>query len=61
MGVRESHDRYQVMGMALGLYAESVLVLHHSMAECDALCTRMGIMVNGRFMCLGSGQRLKNK
>ena len=49
------------MGMALGLYAESVLVLHHSMAECDALCTRMGIMVNGRFMCLGSGQRLKNK
>ena len=31
------------------------------MAECDALCTRMAIMVNGQFMCLGSGQHLKNK
>lgn len=32
-----------------------------SMEECDALCTRIAIMVNGRFMCLGSPQHLKNK
>lgn len=31
------------------------------MEECDALCTRLGIMVKGRFMCLGSPQHLKNK
>ena len=31
------------------------------MEECDALCTRMAIMVNGRFVCLGSPQHLKNK
>ncbi len=31
------------------------------MAECDALCTRLSIMVNGKLMCLGSGQTLKNK
>lgn len=31
------------------------------MEECDALCTRIAIMVNGRFLCLGSPQHLKNK
>lgn len=31
------------------------------MEECDALCTRIVIMVNGRFVCLGSPQHLKNK
>lgn len=31
------------------------------MEECDALCTRIAIMVNGRFMCLGSPQHLKSK
>jgi ABC-type multidrug transport system ATPase subunit len=32
-----------------------------SMEECEALCTRMAIMVNGRFQCIGSTQHLKNK
>ena len=32
-----------------------------SMEECDALCTRIAIMVNGKFVCLGSPQHLKNK
>ena len=31
------------------------------MDECEALCTRLAIMVNGRFQCLGSPQRLKAK
>ena len=31
------------------------------MEECDALCTKMVIMVNGRFVCCGSSQHLKNK
>lgn len=38
-----------------------VLLTSHSMEECEALCTRMSIMVNGRFQCLGSVQHLKNK
>ncbi|CAH2106426.1 unnamed protein product [Euphydryas editha] len=33
----------------------------HSMEECEALCSRLTIMVNGRFQCLGSPQHLKNK
>ena len=32
-----------------------------SMEECEALCTRLAIMVNGRLKCLGSIQHLKNK
>jgi ABC-type multidrug transport system ATPase subunit len=31
------------------------------MEECEALCTRIAIMVNGQFKCLGSSQHLKNK
>lgn len=33
----------------------------HSMEECEALCTRLAIMVNGRFRCLGSAQHLKGR
>lgn len=31
------------------------------MEECEALCNRIGIMVNGRFKCLGSVQHLKSR
>ncbi|KFM77691.1 ATP-binding cassette sub-family A member 2, partial [Stegodyphus mimosarum] len=31
------------------------------MEECEALCTRLAIMVNGHFKCLGSIQHLKNR
>ncbi len=31
------------------------------MEECEALCTRLAIMVNGQFKCLGSPQHLKAK
>ena len=31
------------------------------MEECEALCNRLVIMVNGKFMCLGSPQHLKHK
>ncbi|XP_061690398.1 phospholipid-transporting ATPase ABCA1-like isoform X3 [Syngnathoides biaculeatus] len=47
----------------LGVVKEgrSVVLTSHSMEECEALCTRMAIMVNGRFKCLGSVQHLKNR
>lgn len=40
---------------------QSVVLTSHSMEECDALCTRLAIMVNGEFKCLGSPQHLKDK
>ncbi|XP_061664469.1 phospholipid-transporting ATPase ABCA1-like isoform X2 [Syngnathoides biaculeatus] len=39
----------------------SVVLTSHSMEECEALCTRMAIMVNGHFKCLGSIQHLKSR
>nr|CAD7255882.1 unnamed protein product [Timema shepardi] len=39
----------------------SVVLTSHSMEECEALCTRITIMVNGTFKCLGSSQHLKSK
>ncbi|GBP54701.1 ATP-binding cassette sub-family A member 3 [Eumeta japonica] len=38
-----------------------VVLTSHSMEECEALCSRLTIMVNGRFHCLGTPQHLKNK
>lgn len=33
----------------------------HSMEECEALCHRLTIMVEGKLTCLGSAQRLKDR
>lgn len=40
---------------------KTIVLTSHSMEECEALCTRLAIMVNGEFKCLGSIQHLKNK
>ncbi|XP_056379090.1 retinal-specific phospholipid-transporting ATPase ABCA4 isoform X1 [Hyla sarda] len=39
----------------------SVVLTSHSMEECEALCTRLAIMVKGTFKCLGTIQHLKYK
>ncbi|KAF0720764.1 Aste57867_43 [Aphanomyces stellatus] len=39
----------------------SILLTTHSMEECQALCTRIGILVSGRLTCLGTAQHLKQK
>ena len=31
------------------------------MEECEALCTRLVVMVNGQFKCVGASQHLKDK
>lgn len=40
---------------------KSVVLTSHSIEECEALCTRMTVLVNGQSKCLGSSQHLKNK
>uniref|UniRef100_A0A4W3HEH5 ATP-binding cassette, sub-family A (ABC1), member 4a n=1 Tax=Callorhinchus milii TaxID=7868 RepID=A0A4W3HEH5_CALMI len=47
----------------LGVIREgrAVVLTSHSMEECEALCTRLAIMVNGQFKCLGTIQHLKYK
>ena len=39
----------------------SSMLTTHSMSECEALCTRIGIMKEGRLQCIGSPQHLKTK
>ena len=39
----------------------SIVLVSHSMEECEALCTRIGIMVSGRMQCLGSTQHIKSR
>ncbi|EAR99563.1 ABC transporter family protein (macronuclear) [Tetrahymena thermophila SB210] len=39
----------------------SIILTTHSMEEAEALCTRLTIMVNGAFKCLGTLTQIKNK
>ncbi|CAM4813346.1 unnamed protein product [Rotaria magnacalcarata] len=39
----------------------TIIMTSHSMEECEALCTKIGIMKSGQFICLGSLQHLKNR
>ncbi|VEN45882.1 unnamed protein product [Callosobruchus maculatus] len=38
-----------------------IILTSHGLEECETLCTRLAIMVDGNFRCLGSVQHLKNK
>lgn len=59
----DPHSRRFLWDLILNLIKDgrSVILTSHSMEECEALCTRLAIMVNGKFKCLGSIQHLKNK
>lgn len=39
----------------------TVILTTHSMEEAEALCTKIGIMVDGQFKCYGSSQHIKDK
>merc|ERR1712007_108772 len=39
----------------------AVVLTTHSMEECEALCSRAGIMVDGGLQCLGPVQHLKSR
>lgn len=38
-----------------------MILTTHSMEEAEALSTRLGIMVNGNFKCIGTPQHIKSK
>jgi len=39
----------------------TVIITTHSMEEAEALCTKMGIMVQGQFKCFGAASYIKDK
>lgn len=54
-------DRHKMYEMFTIACCVCLFVCVHSMEECEALCTRLAVMVNGQFKCLGSPQHLKSK
>ena len=58
----DPHARHFLWDIVRGVTSSghSVVLTTHSMAECEALCSRVGIMVNGSFQCLGTPQELKS-
>ncbi|XP_048510196.1 phospholipid-transporting ATPase ABCA3-like isoform X2 [Athalia rosae] len=40
---------------------QAIILTSHSMEECEALCNRLVIMVQGRFVCVGASQELKER
>ncbi|VDM41260.1 unnamed protein product [Toxocara canis] len=47
--------------VSIFIYRTALILTSHTMEECEALCTRLAIMVSGRFRCIGSAQHLKSK
>ena len=59
---RLSLNNYDLLiSVNLFLFILSVTASGFSMEECEALCTRIGIMVGGVLRCLGSSQRLRTR
>jgi len=47
--------------IADSMRGRSLILTTHSMAEAEALCNRIGIMVNGQLKCLGTAQHLRSR
>jgi ABC-type multidrug transport system ATPase subunit len=39
----------------------AVMLTTHRMDEAEALCDRIAVMINGRFVCIGSPAHLKQR
>lgn len=60
-GMDPASRRFMWSIIAQSMQSRAVVLTTHSMEEADALCTRIGIVVNGQLQCLGSSQHLKSK
>ncbi len=52
---------WKTLSQALKSRNSSIILTTHSMIEAESLCDNIGIMVNGKLVCFGSTQELKNK
>lgn len=56
----EQKQLWQTIQRAVRNTARGALLTTHSMAEAEAVCDRVAVMVSGRLRCIGSIQHLKN-
>lgn len=52
---------WNTLSQSLKSRNSSIILTTHSMIEAESLCDNIGIMVNGKLVCFGSTQELKNK
>lgn len=52
---------WNVITQLLVMDGKSIVLSTHSMEDCEALCTRVAILVDGKCKCLGSPEHLINK
>ncbi|XP_061000983.1 ATP-binding cassette sub-family A member 6 isoform X3 [Dama dama] len=57
----EQEQLWQMIQTAIRNTTRGALLTTHSMAEAEAVCDRVAIMVSGRLRCIGSIQHLKNR
>lgn len=50
-----------ISNISIARKKSAVIITTHAMEEAEALCTKMGIMVQGNFKCFGSSQYIKHK
>lgn len=55
--------RRQIWNLLSAMRGErrAILLTSHSMDECEALCTRIGIMDRGSLIAIGTPQHIKSK
>ncbi|XP_013413257.1 ATP-binding cassette sub-family A member 1 [Lingula anatina] len=59
----DADSRQRVWAILQEIHARgrTIVIFSNSIEECEALCTKMAIMINGRLACLGSIEHLRNK
>ncbi|KAL4455080.1 hypothetical protein ABPG74_006462 [Tetrahymena malaccensis] len=52
---------WNTLSQSLKLRKGAIVLTTHSMDEAESLCSKIGILINGKFMCYGTPQFLKEK
>jgi ABC-type multidrug transport system ATPase subunit len=60
-GMDPQARRFMWALIASTMQDRAVILTTHLMEECEALCSRIGIMIAGNLACLGSPQHLRSK
>jgi len=60
MDIKSKRNFWNVINTVQNM-GKTILLATNYINECEALCTKIAIMANGEFKCIGSSQYLKNK
>ncbi|KHJ97276.1 hypothetical protein OESDEN_02743 [Oesophagostomum dentatum] len=56
----ETRHRVWALLQAMRISGRALVLSSHSMEECEAICSRIGILVKGRLVAIGPSQALKS-